>query len=80
MKLDIPGLQPPVISEETCKLLLDFLSFRHRFRNIYGFELDFEKVTEIETQFPEAYKKFSADIKDFLRFLDSLAAAPSSKE
>jgi hypothetical protein len=81
MKLDLPGLRPPVISEETHKLLSDFLSFRHKFRNIYGFDLDFEKVAEVEAKFPEAHKKFKDDLETFLGFMDTLIAGPSpSKE
>jgi hypothetical protein len=73
MKLDISGLRPPIIAEETYKLLVDFLSFRHKFRNIYGFELEFEKVADIERKFPEAHAKFKADLEAFLIFVDKLA-------
>ena len=75
MKIDIPGLRPPVITEATYKLLLDFLSFRHKFRNIYGFELEFEKVADIERKFVDAHNKFTADIQAFLILLDQFAAA-----
>jgi hypothetical protein len=75
MKLDIPGLRPPIIAEETCKLLVDFLSFRHKFRNIYGFELELDKVTDIERKFPEAHTKFKSDVEKFLLFVDNLAGA-----
>jgi hypothetical protein len=73
MKLDIPGLRPPIIAEETYKLLVDFLSFRHKFRNIYGFELELDKVADIERRFPEAHAKFKADLEAFLTFVDKLA-------
>jgi len=73
MKLDMPGLRPPAISEDTYKLLSDFLNFRHKFRNIYGFDLEFEKVAEIEKKFSEAHEKFRADIEAFLVFVENLA-------
>jgi len=80
MKLGIPELRPPVITTDTYRLLLDFLSFRHKFRNIYGFELEHEKVADIEAKFPEAHKKFRADMEKFLLFLDTLTTPPSSEE
>jgi len=73
MKLDLPRLRPPVISAETHKLLLEFLSFRHKFRNIYGFELELDKIANIEGKFPEAHKRFKTDLVIFLDFLDKLA-------
>jgi len=76
MKLDLPGLRPAVISEESFRLLADFLDFRHKFRNIYGFELDGEKLEAIETKFSDAHEKFKADMKNFLNFLANLSALP----
>jgi hypothetical protein len=73
MKLDLPKLRPSVISAETHKLLLDFLSFRHKFRNIYGFELEFEKVADVERKFSETHTKLKADLEAFLIFVDKLA-------
>ena len=73
MKLDLPRLRPAVISTETHKLLLDFLSFRHKFRNIYGFELELDKVADIERKFPKVHTEFKADLEKFLIFVDGLA-------
>jgi len=79
MNLDMPGLRPPVIAKETHKLLVDFLGFRHKFRNIYGFELEAEKVTDIERKFPEAHTKFKTGLEKFLIFLDGLADITPAK-
>jgi len=40
MLLDVPGVRPPVLSEQTVRQLERFLAFRHRFRNLYLFDLD----------------------------------------
>ena len=72
MRLEIPNLRPPVISEATFLLLLEFLSFRHKFRNIYGFDLDMKRVEELEQDFPEAHKKFNTDVGEFLKFVKSI--------
>ncbi|MGH7494617.1 MAG: antitoxin [bacterium] len=79
MKLDLPGLRPAVITEETFRVLADFLDFRHKFRNIYGFELDFEKLKVIEEKFSPAFEKIKTDISTFLRFLDNFSALPSPR-
>ncbi len=51
VKLDLPGLRPAVVSPATYKLLPEFLQFQHKFRNIYGFDLDYGKLAEVEKNF-----------------------------
>ena len=38
--LDLPKLRPPILDEPTARLLEPYLAFRHRFRNLYLFDLD----------------------------------------
>jgi len=76
MCLEIPQVRPPVVSEESCKRLSTFLDFRHKFRNIYGIDLQFDKLDEIDKLYPEAHAGFKSDINNFLgflsRFIDSI--------
>lgn len=72
MKLDLPGLRPAVVSPATYKLLLEFLQFRHKFRNIYGFDLDYGKLAEIEKKFPLAHRQFKHEVETFLIFIEQL--------
>ena len=45
MALEIPGLRPAVLSEPTDrKRVMELLKFRHRFRNLYGEDLDVTKT------------------------------------
>ncbi|MGA2480299.1 MAG: antitoxin [Spirochaetia bacterium] len=45
MVLEIPGVRPAVLPDETVKeMAIDLLKFRHRFRNMYGSKLDPEKT------------------------------------
>ena len=76
MKLDLPGLRPAVISEETFELLADFLDFRHRFRNIYGFELDEQKLEALEAKFSAALEKLKTEVNTFLNFLNTISVLP----
>lgn len=72
MSLAIPGIRPAVVSKETAGLLDEFLDFRHKFRHIYGFDLDFKKMDAVEQIYPEAHRKFQEDTMTFVRFLNSL--------
>jgi hypothetical protein len=48
MALDIPGVRPALLAEESLKRgALELLKFRHRFRNLYGEDLDPEKTAEV---------------------------------
>jgi hypothetical protein len=40
MTLDIPDMRPAVIGTELAAQLQQYLSFRQRFRNLYGYELE----------------------------------------
>ncbi|MEW6328436.1 MAG: hypothetical protein AB1487_12750 [Thermodesulfobacteriota bacterium] len=72
MSLEITDVRPPVISKETAKLLHEFLAFRHVVRNIYGFELDSERLTRLIEKSKEVFGRFKQDLQDFLQFLDKL--------
>ena len=53
-----PGLRGPVISAE-CYLIMDKLrAFRHRERNTYGMNLDFEIVVTRATEAVAGYERF----------------------
>lgn len=73
MSLEIPDVRPPVISKETAKLLHEFLAFRHVVRNIYGFELDSERLSRLVEKSKEVFGGFKQDLQDFLQFLDKLS-------
>jgi len=66
MALDIPPLRPPfLVEKDTFKDALELLKFRHRFRNLYGEDLDPLKTRAIQevarrffTSFPEMHSSF----------------------
>jgi hypothetical protein len=62
-----------VISNQTAMLLADFLAFRHVVRNLYGFELDTNRVAQIVARYPSAWQGFKADILGFTAWLRGLA-------
>ncbi len=69
MTIPVRGLRPAVISEELAAELDEYLSFRHVFRNIYGFELKGERIGYLARKFDKVANRFIKDIKDFLSFL-----------
>ena len=73
MTLDVKGVRPPVIDEETYRILLEYLKFRHVVRSIYGFELDPERITPLLKNAPQAVSKITENLKEFIKFLKSLA-------
>ena len=54
-------------------MLEEFLRFRHLFRNLYGFELEWSRVQSLLKALPAAWNAIEADLDRFLVFLDSVA-------
>lgn len=71
MTLEIKRVRPAIISEGLYQDLLKFLGFRHVVRQAYGFQLDKDKLEELEKIFEKTWEKFSREIKRFCKFLES---------
>ena len=71
--LELPQIRPPVLSEPTAQMLEPYLAFRHRFRNLYLFDLDARLVLPLLTDAPTAWAAASADLDTFAAHLDTLA-------
>jgi hypothetical protein len=52
MTVPLGDLRPALLSPELAADLDDYLSFRHMFRNTYGFELRGERVMYLSGRFP----------------------------
>jgi hypothetical protein len=70
MTIPIKGVRPALISEELAADLDEYLSFRHLFRNIYGFELKGERIAYLARKFDPVAKRFFSEIKKFLSLLE----------
>lgn len=73
MSLEIEGIRPPVISGKTVKSLSEYLAFRHVVRNIYGFEIDSDRLKRLLEGLQITYKGFIKEIEGFLDFLRKLS-------
>jgi hypothetical protein len=74
MGLEIPGLRPALLSDEKAKRqAMELLKFRHRFRNLYGEDLDPEKTAEIQRIAQEFFPAFAMLHAGFVAKLRALA-------
>ncbi|MBM3706724.1 MAG: hypothetical protein FJW69_00055 [Actinobacteria bacterium] len=69
MTIEIKNIRPVVISKELASELDEYLSFRHVFRSIYGFELEGKRLDNLINRLPEILNKFNSEIKTFLSIL-----------
>ena len=72
MNLEINGFRPKLIDEALYRLLDDFRAFRHKFRHLYSFELDWERECIVAGKFPETVKKFKRQVNGFLKKLEQV--------
>ncbi len=72
MAIPVDGIRPPVISEQLADMLGEYLRFRHLFRNIYGFELRWERCKTLGMMMDEAFRIFKKEIECFFGFIDSI--------
>lgn len=65
--------RPAIISQDTAKQLKDYLSFRHVVRNVYGFELDRNRVNELVNHYYLVWENFNREVNEFINWLHQLA-------
>ena len=66
---EVRPVRSPVISEQTLVGLDRILRFRHRFRNIYAFELKPQKVLNSAKQVSEVFDNLSTELDTFIAWL-----------
>ena len=74
MTLEIKDVRPPVLSKETEKILNEFLAFRHIVRNIYGFQIESDRLSALVNKFPKIFIAFRKEIQMFIIFLKKLSS------
>lgn len=73
MTLEIKGVRPAVISEDLEKMLIEYLRFRHVFRNIYGFSLEWRFMEGLVERLPFTLNTLKKDIETFCVFLENVS-------
>ncbi|MHA1149824.1 MAG: hypothetical protein ACTSR8_16435 [Promethearchaeota archaeon] len=69
MSISIPSIRREVIGDSLKAKLFDYLRFRHIFRNVYGFELNWDKMGSLIINLDIIYQEFETQIHTFLQFL-----------
>lgn len=72
MATAIEGIRPAVLQLETVRQLDEYLRFRHLFRNIYGFDLEWERCQELLVELPRTFTRLERDVEAFAGFLQTL--------
>ncbi len=67
---DIPEIRPAIISKLTLNKLDKYRAFRHIFRNVYGYNLDSDRIKELLVDLPETVSLFTEDVTSFMNLLD----------
>jgi len=61
--------RPAVISGRTARSLEKYLSFRHVVRNIYGYELETERIAQLVAQQAAVWQEFDNEVRAFVAWL-----------
>jgi hypothetical protein len=72
--------RPVVIRSETARRLQDYLGFRQVVRNVYGFELDPERVARLVEMYPSAWCQVEQEISAFVQWLGEIAHSLNASE
>jgi len=77
MTLDIEGVRPRLLSDQSYDCLDELRRFRHLFRSAYRMRLDAERLALAYRRARVLERIYRADIEQFLAFLDGLIRVES---
>jgi hypothetical protein len=69
MGREVPGLRSAVLSPESARRLDEFLTFRHKVRNLYTFNFEPGRLRELLQHLPVVWSSTKADLVDFCNLL-----------
>jgi hypothetical protein len=67
-----PDLRPAVLCEATVLELEDYLAFRHRYRNLYMFDLRWEPMRALLDRAPAVWARVADELEAFAGYLEQL--------
>ncbi|MGB3060442.1 MAG: hypothetical protein WBE17_11975 [Anaerolineae bacterium] len=73
MAAEIPGVRPPVLSQETRERLDRYRGFRHVVRNAYTYNLDPEQIGVLVKQLAPTMARVAHELTAFAEFLEQVA-------
>ena len=72
MAAEVPGVRPPVLSQETRQRLDRYRGFRHVVRNVYTYSLDPEQIGMLVKQLAPTMARVSQELTAFADFLEQM--------
>jgi hypothetical protein len=75
MSLEVDGVRPAVIRPETAHGLGVYLRFRHLVRNLYTWDFEAVKLTELVGGMSDTLSDLQEDLAEFARFLEAASFA-----
>jgi hypothetical protein len=75
MNLEITAVRPAVLSKDALILLDKFRAFRHVFRNVYGFNLDTNRLKDLLEEMPLAVDSLRKDLNEFMSTMETIIDA-----
>ncbi len=72
MNLNIPGLRPSVISDDSYHLLLELLKFRHFKRYYFALNYDWDKLEFVQKKYDQLKIRIYEELNVFLEYLNKL--------
>ena len=69
MALAIPEVRPALIDPPLAANLLEYLRFRHVFRNVYGTVLEADRLRSLEQKLPATLRAFREQMSAFLHWM-----------
>jgi hypothetical protein len=73
MNVSLPQIRPQVISDETARLIDEYLRFRHVVQNVYAFEFDPDRIELLVNRLRSSFEQVKRELLAFASFLDELA-------
>ena len=74
MTAELPGARPAVIDRALAADLRELLGFRHLFRNVYGFELRWDRMVDLVKRLPPVHERLQDALSRFVSFLERIDA------
>jgi hypothetical protein len=74
LSVQIAGVRPAVISQESRRCLEEYRGFRHVVRHVYTFNLQPARLEELTRGLQHCYQATYRDLTDFAGFLEQLSA------
>jgi hypothetical protein len=74
--VDVVGLRPAVIGNETSRAVDEYLRFRQVVRNVYAFELDAERLGRLGSALRPTFGLVKGDLEAFATFLEQVGPEP----